>query len=327
MGLLDRLGNLFRTYAIPEGSVVVPSRFHRDDRNCFTFVVPDEWPSDHAGVSTVRVLEDGQHLGPASVSHDDVRTLGRGRYSHWDSKIYFSTSDNTDPNSNGRTYSVVPPAGWDPGPGGNAWAVRQSQRGKGDLLEVKWAVEPLSPTAIAPAGGQAFAVPLRGLAGADADDHSTLLVLEDGKPLALPHQTLAQVQAQGQGSYGHLPEQVAFSSSDGSDPRSNGRQYALARADAFVFAHAAQAPKHEHGHCWILPGLPKSWTAGQATRVRLLEDGRLLGPPDSQHAPIRDPGLGAYCVWGADLWFSSSDGSDPNTNGRTYTVLLLPEDD
>jgi pectate lyase len=58
----------------------------------------------------LRVFEDGKELGPGESKHADVREVGMGAYSHWDggtgSVIYFSTSDNTDPNTNGRTYEA-----------------------------------------------------------------------------------------------------------------------------------------------------------------------------------------------------------------------------
>lgn len=50
----------------------------------------------------------------------------------------------------------------------------------------------------------------------------------------------------------------------------------------------------------------------------LFEDGKLLGPAHAMHETIRTIGRGAYSHWGGSLFFSSSDGSDPNTNGRRY---------
>jgi hypothetical protein len=41
--------------------------------------------------------------------HNDIRTEGSGRFSHWIKEVYFSTSDNSDPNTNGRSYTVVKP--------------------------------------------------------------------------------------------------------------------------------------------------------------------------------------------------------------------------
>jgi SAM-dependent methyltransferase len=57
--------------------------------------------------STLRLFEDGKELGPWRSTHDDIRQLGLGRYSHWQDQLYFSTSDGSDPVSNGRTYQLV----------------------------------------------------------------------------------------------------------------------------------------------------------------------------------------------------------------------------
>jgi hypothetical protein len=56
------------------------------------------------------------------------------------------------------------------------------------------------------------------------------------------------------------------------------------------------------------------------SRLILYEDGRPLGPAHSPHAVIRERGEGAYSHWQGNLYFSSSDGSDPRTNGRLYTA-------
>lgn len=56
--------------------------------------------------SPLRLLENGERLGPGHSVHDTIRSTGRGRYSHWGQTLYFSTSDNSDPNSNRRRYEV-----------------------------------------------------------------------------------------------------------------------------------------------------------------------------------------------------------------------------
>jgi hypothetical protein len=57
--------------------------------------------------SALRLLEDGKPLGPAHALHRTIIDDGGGRYSHWcDNALWFSTSDNSDPNTNGRVYSV-----------------------------------------------------------------------------------------------------------------------------------------------------------------------------------------------------------------------------
>jgi hypothetical protein len=70
-----------------------------------------ELPSD--GVSNrskLRLFEDGKELREAHAPHADVRESGSGRYSHWYRQIWFSSSDNTDPRTNGRRYEIASPS-------------------------------------------------------------------------------------------------------------------------------------------------------------------------------------------------------------------------
>lgn len=61
--------------------------------------------SEAAGnVSTLRLLENDCELGPPHAIHEEIRQNGHGRFSHWNDGLYFSSSDNTDPRANGRTY-------------------------------------------------------------------------------------------------------------------------------------------------------------------------------------------------------------------------------
>ncbi|MGY4420420.1 SAM-dependent methyltransferase [Bradyrhizobium sp. JR6.1] len=54
--------------------------------------------------SPLAVFEDGKLLGPPHSAHDTIQKIGRGAYSHWGNALFFSTSDGSDPNSNGRRY-------------------------------------------------------------------------------------------------------------------------------------------------------------------------------------------------------------------------------
>jgi hypothetical protein len=65
---------------------------------------------------------------------------------------------------------------------------------------------------------------------------------------------------------------------------------------------------------------PDSLGALEDSFLEIYEDGRRLGPPHSPHDHIRAVGQGAFSHWGRDLFFSTSDGSSPLTNGRTYIV-------
>ena len=57
----------------------------------------------------------------------------------------------------------------------------------------------------------------------------------------------------------------------------------------------------------------------------LYEDGHRLGPAHANHAAIAEKGRGAYSHWGAWLRFSSSDNTDPRTNGRRYVAHVTAE--
>jgi hypothetical protein len=75
--------------------------------HCWVTPVPKHLLSDRESWSKLQVLEDGRPLPQAHSAHDDIRRLGSGRFSHWGDQIYFSTSDNSDPATNERTYEIV----------------------------------------------------------------------------------------------------------------------------------------------------------------------------------------------------------------------------
>ena len=70
--------------------------------------------NDAPNNSPVMIYEDGRPLPyPHSISKDIV-TFGSGRFTRWDdggggSGVVFSSSDNSDPNKNGREYWAVVP--------------------------------------------------------------------------------------------------------------------------------------------------------------------------------------------------------------------------
>jgi SAM-dependent methyltransferase len=66
----------------------------------------DDRAPGHDG-SPIFVLEDGAPLDYSHSLHDHIVNFGGGRYSHWGQEILFSSSDDSDPRSNGRTYEIV----------------------------------------------------------------------------------------------------------------------------------------------------------------------------------------------------------------------------
>lgn len=69
--------------------------------------------SDEGGArSTIELYENNTRLGPAHSKYSEIVSLGQGRFSHSKKKrtaVYWSSSDNTDPTTNGRAYWLVKP--------------------------------------------------------------------------------------------------------------------------------------------------------------------------------------------------------------------------
>lgn len=89
-----------------------PNAMQREEGYAWIVHLPPELHEDSDNLeaterSPFRLLENGRPLGPAHAPHAAIREGGRGAYSHWVSKIYFSTSDNTDPRQNGRAYELA----------------------------------------------------------------------------------------------------------------------------------------------------------------------------------------------------------------------------
>jgi hypothetical protein len=70
--------------------------------------------------------------------------------------------------------------------------------------------------------------------------------------------------------------------------------------------------------------MPDSPSQSSASTLALLENGRPLALPHSVHKSIADLAGGRYSHWGDNILFSSSDGTDPRTNGRRYSLAWSP---
>ena len=104
---------------------------------------------------------------------------------------------------------------------------------------------------------------------------------------------------------------------------------AKAPADRWILARSF---RHDRGMAWVAdlpPELPSDTDNNEfphRSPLRLLEDGRELGPAHALHATIEDSGDGRYSFWMGVVYFATSDGSDPNTNGRVYAVERASSD-
>ena len=63
--------------------------------------------TDAPTASKLVLYEDDRELRPSHSSHETIRQLGGGAYSHWHNTLYFSTSDRSDPRTNRRKYRIA----------------------------------------------------------------------------------------------------------------------------------------------------------------------------------------------------------------------------
>ena len=108
---LDRNGP-----ACPAGRIVYLDRpfakFSPDGVAYVKDLTETDIPGDAADApsrSRLVLCEDDYMIGAGHSVHADISKQGRGRYSHWGSSVVFSASDNSNPNTNGRSYVAVLP--------------------------------------------------------------------------------------------------------------------------------------------------------------------------------------------------------------------------
>ncbi len=102
-------------FGIPVGFDLDPAQMQPRPEHAYRAQLPElSWPlsvvADHPNdrqASATKLRENGRGLGPAHALHADIGTSGHGRYSHWHEQFVFSTSDNSDPRTNGRRYVAV----------------------------------------------------------------------------------------------------------------------------------------------------------------------------------------------------------------------------
>lgn len=97
------------------GGTINVGQATRDSGNAFWVtqdfgISPDNSAAPTA--SQLHVYENGRELGAAHSVHRDIQTLGGGRFSHWQGSdgvvgLYLSSSDNSNPATNGRSYTYT----------------------------------------------------------------------------------------------------------------------------------------------------------------------------------------------------------------------------
>jgi SAM-dependent methyltransferase len=102
--LPERLRRLFR-------SCRLRGPFLPDQGHCWTVHLPRlRYLADSPETpqrSPLMLYENGFPFVEPHMPHQYIRTEGSGLFSHWEDFLFFSTSDNSDPNTNGKHYSYT----------------------------------------------------------------------------------------------------------------------------------------------------------------------------------------------------------------------------
>jgi 2-polyprenyl-3-methyl-5-hydroxy-6-metoxy-1,4-benzoquinol methylase len=239
--------------------------------------------------SSVFVFEDDRQLPMPHAVHDEIAAYGAGRFSHWGASIYFSSIEGVDPNSAERRYRLLLP----PQP---IAAERSLARQLGVLVE--------GPFELGEAGWTAA------IARPSLGEGESIFVMRDSA-------IVSEANWDEKGRLIIAPAHQAPSSTSGEE----------FRLVAAVHRGLTGPFVHERGNMWQWP-LPEfahlADMLGNDTRSKLFlfEDGQQLPYPHAVHDEIDQLGKGRFSHWEGAVLFSSSDGSDPNTNGRAYHMLV-----
>ena len=114
LGLLG--GIFYYVYAPPPQHLELKGPFASEGGYAYVVSLSDlaTWPfttirsdgTGHNHRSKIKLFEDGYLLGPGHASFLSISDSGGGQFSHWGNQLVFSTSDNTNPSKNGRTYQI-----------------------------------------------------------------------------------------------------------------------------------------------------------------------------------------------------------------------------
>jgi hypothetical protein len=96
------------SYVIPLRGTICPTRIRTEIGHCYSVMLGPHFPGDGTGApkpSALRMFEDGHELAPAHAAHADIRSKGKGSFSHYGTTLRFSATDNSDPRTSGKTYT------------------------------------------------------------------------------------------------------------------------------------------------------------------------------------------------------------------------------
>lgn len=229
--------------------------------SAFGVVVPDHWfgaiadsVSDRCR-SPVMIYENDKLLGPLHSTYNEIAAEGMGRAAHWRSAdapvlyggrsaFLFSSTDNTNPATNGRSY---------------------------------WAVNPIDGT------------------HAPCPEIAPEIV----PPVDTPHEEAPPPPPPYFVPQGKIVIQI--------------KNFEISPINHIAVVH----------DIYDLEEIADTQDDKNRSPVLLYENDQLLGPAHSSHGAIAEIGLGLYSHWKTQgMVFSTSDNTDPSSNGRRYWVVV-----
>ncbi len=105
VGRIDRRIETVRSAEPVVGPLIRP--FKQEGDLCFMAKLPPRFEARIKPDMALEVREGDRFLGPGESLHETIRRDGGGRFSFWKGWLYFSSSDGSDCNLNGRDYVVT----------------------------------------------------------------------------------------------------------------------------------------------------------------------------------------------------------------------------
>jgi hypothetical protein len=267
--------------------------------------------------SVLRIFENGVELLPPHSSHSDIASMGRGRFSHWNDgsfvALYFSASDNSNPKTNGRTYtySITSSATANLTPVANAGADKNTTLPTNSVSITGSASDPDGTIA-------SHAWSLRSGPNTPLLSGSNTAVLSASSMIAGTYVfRLTVTDNKGLTAFDEV--NIAVKAATAPSPATSQINVSKAVADAGFSYYVVQ----NFGTAADIASNPAR------SVLRIFENGVELLPPHSLHSDIQNIGRGRFSHWKEGtfvaLYFSASDNSNPKTNGRTYTYSITPK--
>lgn len=238
--------------------------------------------------SNVFVFEDRRQLPQPHVTHDSVALHGAGRFSHWGTSLYFSTLDNSDPNTNAHRYELFIAAQSLPLERSCAQRFGRPIVGPFEHTSEGW-MTIVQDQLLFSRNNDTFLLRNEKLVGPVSLDNT-------GRLLIAPRDE---------------DERTLLTS-----------QLYLVTGTLRVLAPPFS---HERGLMWsqATPEFVEvsDIVGNNRSKTFVFENGFQLPDPHSPHEDIAKYGAGRFSHWESHIFLSSSDGSDPNANGRLYQLL------